>query len=303
MTNSPVMASRLEPLNISFYLTFKMACVMHAWSFQSFISQVARILVQVALLVVFLHFFGLPAIARFAKMDVMVVETTKQTNGIPVPAITITVPGQINGHSCFNGNSSIDACLERNTLKQSDLLKSVVLGNRDEKEILITKENIRSDYTYYWPGIYCTLTLPIKIGPNLHKDQLFIGLNTNLSYVVFIHDADYFLMNNNPTSTPSIHRKLTTSAEKTTSWFYRLSLVEVNKLNLPRKPCVEDPSYSFLSCVRRSIASKVRENNISVSLVTKFSNNICFNIKGWLPNKVGCVERHINTFMYIWRPV
>ena len=148
-----------------------------------------------------------------------------------------------------------------------------------------------------------TLTLPMKIGPDLYKDQLFIGLNTNLTYVVYLHDAEYFLMNENPTSTPSIHRRFTTSAEKTTGWFYKLSLVEVNKLNLPRSPCVEDPSYSFLSCVRRSIASKVRENNISVSLVTKFSKNMCIKIKGWLPNKVGCVERTINTFMYIWGPV
>ena len=280
-----------------------MACVMHVWSFQSFLSQVARILVQVALLIAFLHFFGLPAIARFAKMDVMIVETTKQTSGIPIPAITITVPGQIYGNSCFNGNSSIDACLERITPKQSNVLKSVVLGYRDKKEILITDENIRSDYTDPWTGIFWTLTLPMKIGPDLYKDQLFIGLNTNLTYAVYLHDAEYFLMNENPTSTPSIHRKFTTSAEKTTSWFYKLSLVEVNKLNLPRSPCVEDPSYSFLSCVRRSIASKVRENNISVSLVTKFSKNICINIKGWLPNKVGCVERHINTFMYVWRPV
>ena len=264
-----------------------MACVMHVWSFQSFLSQVARILVQVALLIAFLHFFGLPAIARFAKMDVMIVETTKQTSGIPVPAITITVPGQIYGNSCFNGNSSIDACLERITLKQSNLLKSVVLGYRDKQEILITDEIIRSDYTHSRPGIYCTLTLPMKIGPNFFKDQLIIGLNTNLTYVVYIHDAEYFLMNANPTSTPSIYRKFTTSAEKTTSWFYKLSLVEVNKLNLPRSPCVEDPSYSFLSCVRRSIASKVRENKTSVPLVTKFSKNICINIKGWLPNKVG----------------
>ena len=280
-----------------------MACVMHVWSFQSFLSQVARILVQVALLIAFLHFFGLPAIARFAKMDIMVVETTKQTNGIPVPAITITAPSQIKGHSCFDGNSSIDVCLERITHKQSNLLKSVVLGFRDKKEILITDGIIRSDYTYSRPGIYSTLTLQMKIGPNVRKDQLFIGLNTNLTYAVFIHDAEYFLMNDNPTTTPSIYRKFTTSADKTTSWFYKLFLVEVNKLNLPNSPCVEDPSYSFLSCVRRSIASKVRENNISVSLVTKFSKNICINIKGGLPNKVGCVERLISTFMYIGRPV
>ena len=201
---------------------------------------------------------------KISKMDVMVVETMKQTTDIPVPAITISVLNQINGHSCFDRNSSIESCLERVAPNQSYILKSVVLGNRDKKEILLTQENIRSDYTYYWPGIFYTLTLPKKIGPDLFKDQLFIGLNTNLTYALFIHDAEYFLINVNPTSTPSIYRKITTSAEKTTSWFYRLVFSEVNKLNLPRSPCVEDSSYSFLSCVRRSVASKVQERRIFI---------------------------------------
>ena len=127
---------------------------------------------------------------KISKMDVMVVETMKQTTDIPVPAITISVLNQINGHSCFDRNSSIESCLERVAPNQSYILKSVVLGNRDKKEILLTQENIRSDYTYYWPGIFYTLTLPMKIGPDLFKDQLFIGLNTNLTYALFIHDAD-----------------------------------------------------------------------------------------------------------------
>ena len=154
--------------------------MMPTWSFQTFQKQGARVLVQVALLVAFLYFFGLPAFARFSKMEVMVVETTKQTNGIPVPAITISVPNQINGHSCYDQNSSIESCLERVSLNQSYILKSVVLGYREKKEILLKKENIRDDFMYNWPGIHYTLTLPMKIGPNLFKDQLFIGLNTNL---------------------------------------------------------------------------------------------------------------------------
>ena len=231
---------------------------MATWSFQTFPKQGARVLVQVALLVAFLYFFGLPAFSRFAKMEVMVVETTKQTNGIPVPAITISVPNQVNDHSCYDRNSSIQSCLERASLNQSYILKSVVLGYREKKEILLNKENIRDDFMYNWPGIHYTLTLPMKIGPNLFKDQLFIGLNTNLIYKVFFHDSKYFLINDNPTTTPSATRMFTTSAEKPNSWFYRLDLVEVNKLNLPSSPCVQDPSYSFISCLRRSVASKVQ---------------------------------------------
>ena len=229
---------------------------MATWSFQTFPKQGARVLVQVALLVAFLYFFGMPAFSRFAKMEVMVVETTKQTNGIPVPAITISVPNQVNDHSCYDRNSSIQSCLERASLNQSYILKSVVLGYREKKEILLNNENIRDDFMYNWPGIHYTLTLPMKIGPNLFKDQLFIGLNTNLIYKVFFHDSKYFLINDNPTTTPAATRMFTTSAEKPNSWFYRLDLVEVNKLNLPSSPCVQDPSYSFISCLRRSVASK-----------------------------------------------
>ena len=115
-----------------------------AASFQTFPKQGARVLVQVALLVAFLYFFGMPAFARFAKMEVMVVETTKQTNGIPVPAITISVPNQINGHSCYDQNSSIESCLERVSLNQSYILKSVVLGYREKREIFL-RRGVRSD--------------------------------------------------------------------------------------------------------------------------------------------------------------
>ena len=103
-----------------------------------------------------------------------------------------------------------------------------------------------------------TLTLPMKIGPNIFKDQLFIGLNTNFIFKVFFHDLKYFLINDNPTTTPAATRMFTTSAEKPNNWFYRLDLVEVNKLNHPSSPRVEDPSYGFISCLRRSVASKVQ---------------------------------------------
>ena len=42
---------------------------------QTLITLGPRILVQVVLLTTFLYFFGFPAVARFAKKEVMVVET------------------------------------------------------------------------------------------------------------------------------------------------------------------------------------------------------------------------------------
>ena len=214
-------------------------------------------LLQILLLTTFLYFFGLPAITRFVRKEVMVVETSKETNGVPFPAITISVVDQIKNNSCFGGNVSVADCLEKVTLNRSDVLKSVILGWSKRQEIVIDRENMREDFTSVFPGIYFTLDLPINIGPNDYNDQLFLSLNTNLTYVVFVHDPDYFMFNVNPVAIPAASNKFTTHKKEPNKFYYRMDLVEVNNLNRQHKPCKEDPEYSFLACLRKSIALKV----------------------------------------------
>ena len=222
-------------------------------------SRGPRIVAQIVLLVAFLNFFGLPAIKRFLKKEVMIVESMKQTDGIPSPAITFSVPNQIIKHSCFDRNESTEDCLEKAFLKQSDIIKSVRIGALLKKEVIITEEIVSENFDFTWAGIYFTLSLPFQLGTDI-KDKLYFGLGTNLSYLVFIHDPEYFFFNNNPTTIPGAHRAFDTNEMKPKSWRYRFELAEVNKLNLPASPCNDDPTYSFLSCVRRSVASKVRSN-------------------------------------------
>ena len=72
-------------------------------------------MVQVLLLAVFLYFFGFPAFARFNERDVIVVQTKKDREGIPMPAITLAVIDQIHNNTCFHDNtSSIEYCIELN---------------------------------------------------------------------------------------------------------------------------------------------------------------------------------------------
>ena len=105
-----------------------------------FSMQAPRLIVQVSLLIAFLHFFGIPAIARFAKKGVVVVETARDTDGIPIPAITLAAFGQITDDACFHKNASIEDCFEKNTLNRSDILKSVILGYRRQQKINLTQE-------------------------------------------------------------------------------------------------------------------------------------------------------------------
>ena len=119
--------------------------------------------VQVLLLTTFLHFFGFPAISRFEKKEVLVVEATKETGGIPLPAITIAVVNQIKDDSCFDKNASIERCVERDTLDRSEMLRRVVIGSVLKKEMNLTHENVREDFTLNYGGRYYTLHLPINI--------------------------------------------------------------------------------------------------------------------------------------------
>ena len=151
---------------------------------QTLLSVGPRLLVQVALLAAFLYFFGFPAVARFAKKGVMVVETSKDTNGIPIPAITVSAMGQISGDTCFHRNASIEDCLEDNTLKKSDILKgnNAILGMKRQKKIILTKELVTEDFTSTWDGRYYTLRLPFNIGPDDNQDQIFLGFIVEKNY-------------------------------------------------------------------------------------------------------------------------
>ena len=48
-----------------------------------------KTVLQILLLVTFLAFFGVPAIKKYQRGEVMVVETIKETDGIELPSITI----------------------------------------------------------------------------------------------------------------------------------------------------------------------------------------------------------------------
>ena len=102
------------------------------------------------LLAIFLHFFGVPAIVKYLKHDVMVVETRVDTDGISVPAITIS--GSVDEDvPCFSQNLSI-GCIEANTYNLSEILKGVMLGAVKKEEIPLEQNVVSEDFTSVWAG-------------------------------------------------------------------------------------------------------------------------------------------------------
>ena len=82
------------------------------------------------------------------------------------------------------------------------------------------------------------LTPSFSQGNNL----IHLFLNTNRTFIVFIHDPKFFVYTYNPQAIP-----MTTWILPKTKTFVSLSLVERThfQLNLVNDPCEEDDSYNF----------------------------------------------------------
>ena len=100
-----------------------------------------------SLFAVFFCFFGLPAIEKYKDYDVIVVEKTKFTKGIPLPAITIVVSDQLFGFdydSCYNMSASaIDECINANSKNWSHIIKGVTQGFVRKKSLSITSNLVK----------------------------------------------------------------------------------------------------------------------------------------------------------------
>ena len=222
------------------------------------LGSAAKLLFQLILLATFLQFFGFPAIERYRKKEVMVVEQRRDTDGMPFPAITITVGTQLEPKLCYElDDGSIERCITNKSLNSSDLLKGVLIGSNGVS-FNLTEDLLTEDSTQYWNGKYYTLTLPaLTIGPNAEEDLVYILLSPQkkFHYQIFVHDPKFFIFSDNPIAFPMEQRIFKTGTSNGTR--YRLNLIQMNELNVPSDPCNTDPNFNFRECVKESVSQKV----------------------------------------------
>ena len=217
----------------------------------------ARPLFQIVLLLIFLYFFGWPIIETYTKKEVMVVEKKRNSQGIPIPAITVAVfPQEEEAGKCYDLEEGIEDCVAARTLNRSDILKGVMLGYDTKRVINLTKNMFIEDSNQPWSGRYYTLNLPLKIGPSDTTDQLYLFFaNTTFLTQVFIHDPTFFFLTDNIDALPI---EIATFKTRTSySHFYHLDLTEMHELNIPSDRCNTDPNYNFRTCVKKSVSQQV----------------------------------------------
>ena len=201
--------------------------------------------------------------------------TSPVCNGIEAPAITIQAndnenqanwgwKSDINVTDIVYGKCgqavNIKECIQNQTYSLSEILSKGELG-AVRKMSLVNPELWTEDFTSAKHGRFYTLKFNEVIGPDYLQDFIFLHFNPTLKYSIWLHDENFFLLNENFFALPSIFRKFdppTSSVVPPTKVLFYLVLHEHHQLSLPGSLCAEDPEYKFEPCVKDSLAKKVR---------------------------------------------
>ena len=237
----------------------------------------AHFFLQIILFVPFLLFFGIPSVEKYLEKQTIIISSEKQTNGIEAPAITFaalkkqgvpmgwkSVDKDLNLRSfvmldhCHSLNfSNIDACQKNDTFARDDFMRSAQIGFYQENSTsLLNDYSWTEDLTTTTFGRYFTLN-PSRRITGSPDDALMFKLYNGFSYFIWVHDEDFFILNQNPRGLPSKLWKIDNlkNADKD-GLYHEISLTKHKKLNLDRRPCNEGPSHSFTTCVKENLAER-----------------------------------------------
>ena len=188
------------------------------------IPMFARFLLQLLLFYLFLHFFGVPAIAKYSANRVMVVESRRRLErGMPSPAITIEArnPKALHGWknpAAFRDGQDLEAVCQKQIQENREgggIEECIREGTYERVDVspAALLKNLKASKVGKWKGLADNLWsesfTTIKRGRlfTLHPNQainrrLQIQLNPNLVYKIRIHDPKFFLVTGNPIHIP-----------------------------------------------------------------------------------------------------
>ena len=140
-----------------------------------------KILFQICLFVLFFYFFGLDSLKRYLKYEVVVLNSEKQLDGIPVPSVTFCAKNPNTGigfqknytdsEALLNGNvldiicknSEPKKCIEDETFNMSMVITSVslVFYETDQKP---DRSLWTPHYTWTQTGLCYTYNSSLRLG-------------------------------------------------------------------------------------------------------------------------------------------
>ena len=236
-------------------------------------------LLHLVLFLLFLGFFGGPAIEKYLDRRTIVIFSEELTNGIEAPAITFspskhsilgwktvnesmkdpTTSFDMVDHCHGLNTTDVETCVSHDTFQLADYLRTARIGFYDENNSFLSESSSSfwtEDITIPYLGRHFTLK-PSQIITRSPSDALAFYLDASFSYSVFIHDENFFLVNYNPMALPRRVWIIKGETLKGGGYFYKITLTKHKRLNLEGRPCEEDPMYNFNSCVKEKLSANV----------------------------------------------
>ena len=236
-------------------------------------------ILQIILFVLFLIFFGVPSVQKYLEKQTIVISSEEQTNGIEAPAITFvatkkrefsigwkSVDKDINfksfvlvDHCQKMSFTDMDICYENDTFGRDEFLMSATLGFYKETARSLFHESSMwtEDMTVTYNGRHFTLN-PSMIMTKAPNHALIFEVDNSFDYHIWLHDVNFFIVNQNPYGLPSKLWIISGNALTNEDGFYHeITLTKHKKLNLVQRPCEEDPRYSFAACSKEKLSEKV----------------------------------------------
>ena len=246
---------------------------------QSSVALWTNSIIQIILFVLFLVFFGIPSIEKYLDKQTIMVSSEEQTNGIEAPAITLvalkkrgvptgwkSVNKDLNYqsfvmiHHCQAMNfTDMDICQKNDTYERGDFLMSAALGFFKENSTSLLNESSMwtEDMAVTYYGRHFTLNPSMTMTKTPHHAFIF-QVDKSFGYYVWLHDENFFIVNQNPFGLPSKLWIITgNELSGKNGLYHEITLTKHKKLNLDRRPCEEDPKYSFLTCTKEKLSEKV----------------------------------------------
>ena len=227
----------------------------------------SKLFVIVALLAVFINYFGLNSLKRYKEKKVFVTSSQKLEDFIPAPAVTICPADPVtlssfpnlseeDQHNMVMGNpfeylcGSVDGnataivdCVENLAFNLTDVVKLEAKGSLpmfwEKVKPGPVLENWKAEFIN-GKGLCFIYRSRGHFGNDDWAHAIVVGLDPDLEYHVFVHDPNFFVLSHNPGLGLS---KLFLKQKRST--FVKLTLVEHHNLDVPNKRCNSKAEYSF----------------------------------------------------------
>ena len=158
-----------------------------------------------------------------------------KSENIPTDAESV-IENQCSGFE----KHELETCIVEKTFGRSEVFTEAFLGDPARTPLLDWEEDFAATREM---GMTYNLNMEGRLGTDGRIHQIYILFDYDKAYDIFIHDSNFFMMNQNPNGPPSKYMKI--KPNNSFNHYNQLALTKHYEMNIPKDPCVEDPGYIF----------------------------------------------------------